>query len=58
MARVVGIDHLDLRVKDIERSRCIYDLVGFLGCKDKDNFAGCRRLQQWQDAAVDWRSGR
>jgi catechol 2,3-dioxygenase-like lactoylglutathione lyase family enzyme len=45
MARVVGIDHLVLRVKDIERSRRFYDLVlGFLGCKDRYNFAdavGC-----------------
>ena len=40
MARVVGIDHLVLRVKEFERSRRFYDLVlGFLGFKRKYNFA-------------------
>jgi len=40
MARVVGIDHLVFRVKDIERSRRFYDLVlGFLGFKPKYHFA-------------------
>jgi catechol 2,3-dioxygenase-like lactoylglutathione lyase family enzyme len=39
MARVGGIDHLVLRVKDIERWRRFYDLVlGFLGCKDEYNY--------------------
>jgi catechol 2,3-dioxygenase-like lactoylglutathione lyase family enzyme len=40
MARVVGIDHLVLRVKEFERSRRFYDLVlGFLGFKRKYNLA-------------------
>ena len=34
MARVVGIDHLVIRVKGFERSRAFYDTVlGFLGFK-------------------------
>jgi len=49
MARVVGIDHLVLRVKDIERSRRFYDLVlGFLGFKPKYHFAD----------AVGWSNGK
>ena len=40
MARVVGIDHLVIRVKDFERSKKFYDTVlGFLGFKRKYNFA-------------------
>jgi len=40
MARVVGIDHLVIRVKELERSRQFYDLVlGFLGFKRKYSFA-------------------
>jgi catechol 2,3-dioxygenase-like lactoylglutathione lyase family enzyme len=40
MARVVGIDHLVIRVKAFERSRQFYDLVlGFLGFKRKYDFA-------------------
>jgi len=36
MARVVGIDHLVIRVKDFERSKAFYDIVlGFLGFKRK-----------------------
>jgi catechol 2,3-dioxygenase-like lactoylglutathione lyase family enzyme len=36
MARVVGIDHLVIRVKEFERSRAFYDTVlGFLGFKRK-----------------------
>ena len=39
MARVVGIDHLVIRVKDFERSKAFYDTVlGFLGFKRKYNF--------------------
>jgi len=39
MARVVGIDHLVIRVKDFERSRKFYDAVlGCLGFKRKYNF--------------------
>jgi catechol 2,3-dioxygenase-like lactoylglutathione lyase family enzyme len=40
MPRVVGIDHLVIRVKAFERSRQFYDLVlGFLGFKRKYSFA-------------------
>ena len=40
MARVVGIDHLVIRVKAFERSRQFYDQVlGFLGFKRKYDFA-------------------
>jgi catechol 2,3-dioxygenase-like lactoylglutathione lyase family enzyme len=36
MARVVGIDHLVIRVKEFERSKAFYDTVlGFLGFKRK-----------------------
>src|SRR5215467_13929807 len=36
MARVVGIDHLVIRVSDFERSKSFYDTVlGFLGFKRK-----------------------
>ena len=39
MARVVGIDHLVIRVKDFERSKAFYDTVlGFLGFKRKYTF--------------------
>ena len=39
MARVVGIDHLVIRVRDFERSREFYDTVlGFLEFKRKYNF--------------------
>lgn len=39
MARVVGIDHLVIRVKDFERSKAFYDTVlGCLGFKRKYNF--------------------
>ena len=39
MARVVGIDHLVIRVKDFERSKDFYDTVlGFLGFKRKYTF--------------------
>ena len=40
MARVVGIDHLVIRVSDFERSKRFYDAVlGCLGFKRKYNFA-------------------
>jgi len=40
MARVVGIDHLVIRVSDFERSKKFYDAVlGCLGFKRKYNFA-------------------
>ena len=36
MARVVGIDHLVIRVREFERSKAFYDTVlGFLGFKRK-----------------------
>ena len=39
MARVVGIDHLVIRVKDFERSKAFYDIVlGCLGFKRKYTF--------------------
>ncbi|MFL5229865.1 MAG: VOC family protein, partial [Microvirga sp.] len=39
MARVVGIDHLVIRVKDFERSKAFYDTVlGFLGFKRRYTF--------------------
>jgi len=39
MARVVGIDHLVIRVRDFERSKDFYDTVlGFLGFKRKYTF--------------------
>jgi catechol 2,3-dioxygenase-like lactoylglutathione lyase family enzyme len=49
MARVVGIDHLVIRVKDFERSRVFYDTVlGFLGFKRKYNF----------DKTAGWSNGK
>ena len=39
MARVIGIDHLVIRVRDFERSKAFYDTVlGFLGFKRKYTF--------------------
>jgi len=39
MARVIGIDHLVIRVKDFERSKRFYDTVlGFLGFERKYTF--------------------
>ena len=49
MARVVGIDHLVIRVKDFERSKKFYDTVlGFLGFKRKYNF----------DKTAGWSNGK
>ena len=49
MARVVGIDHLVIRVKDFERSKAFYDTVlGFLGFKRKYNF----------DKTAGWSNGK
>ena len=49
MARVVGIDHLVIRVKDFERSQAFYDTVlGFLGFKRKYTF----------DKTAGWSNGR
>jgi hypothetical protein len=49
MARVVGIDHLVIRVKDFERSKAFYDTVlGFLGFKRKYTFGD----------AAGWSNGR
>jgi catechol 2,3-dioxygenase-like lactoylglutathione lyase family enzyme len=49
MARVVGIDHLVIRVKDFERSKKFYDAVlGFLGFKRKYTF----------DDAAGWSNGK
>ena len=49
MARVVGIDHLVIRVKDFERSKVFYDTVlGFLGFKRKYNF----------DKTAGWSNGK
>ena len=49
MVRVVGIDHLVIRVKDFERSKAFYDTVlGFLGFKRKYNF----------DKTAGWSNGK
>jgi len=49
MARVVGIDHLVIRVKDFERSKRFYDAVlGCLGFKRKYDF----------DKTAGWSNGR
>jgi len=49
MARVVGIDHLVIRVKDFELSKAFYDTVlGFLGFKRKYTFGD----------AAGWSNGR
>ena len=49
MTRVVGIDHLVIRVKDFERSKRFYDTVlGFLGFKRKYNF----------DKTAGWSNGK
>lgn len=41
MARVIGIDHLSLRVSDFAKSKRFYkDVLGFLGFKLKYEFAG------------------
>ena len=49
MARVVGIDHLVIRVKDFERSKRFYDTVlGFLGFKRKYDF----------DKTAGWSNGK
>jgi catechol 2,3-dioxygenase-like lactoylglutathione lyase family enzyme len=49
MARVVGIDHLVIRVKDFERSKKFYDAVlGCLGFKRKHNF----------DKTAGWSNGK
>jgi len=48
MARVVGIDHLAIRVSDFEASRGFYDrLLGFLGF-----------VREWEfDRTVGWNNG-
>jgi len=48
MARVVGIDHLAIRVSDFETSRRFYDrLLGFLGF-----------VREWEfDRTVGWNNG-
>jgi catechol 2,3-dioxygenase-like lactoylglutathione lyase family enzyme len=49
MARVIGIDHLVIRVSDFRRSRDFYDTVlGFLGFKRKYNF----------DKTAGWSNGK
>lgn len=49
MARVVGIDHLVIRVGDYRRSRAFYDAVlGFLGFKRKYEF----------DKTAGWSNGK
>jgi catechol 2,3-dioxygenase-like lactoylglutathione lyase family enzyme len=49
MARVVGIDHLVIRVGDFERSKKFYDAVlGFLGFERKYNF----------DKTAGWSNGK
>ena len=54
MARVVGIDHLVIRVKDFERSKAFYDTVlGFLGFKRKYNFD---KTAGWSNGA-SWPTG-
>ena len=59
MARVVGIDHLVIRVKDFERSKAFYDTV--LGCSRLQAQVQLRqdgRLEQRQDAVLDRRGRR
>jgi catechol 2,3-dioxygenase-like lactoylglutathione lyase family enzyme len=47
MARVVGIDHLVIRVKEFERSKAFYDTVlGFLGFKRKYT---CGKTAGWSN---------
>ena len=49
MARVVGIDHIALRVSDLERSKAFYGKVlGFLGFKLLDEYAD----------AIGWTNGK
>ena len=49
MARVVGVDHLVLRVSDFEKSKAFYDkLLKFLGFKVLDEYAD----------AIGWTNGK
>jgi catechol 2,3-dioxygenase-like lactoylglutathione lyase family enzyme len=49
MARVIGVDHLVIRVGDFEKSRRFYDsLFTFLGFKSIDDFSDM----------IGWRNGR
>src|SRR5688500_7367236 len=49
MARVVGIDHIVLRVGDYERSKAFYGkLLGFLGFKILEEY----------DEAIGWTNGK